>query len=72
MSINMADVDYGIDGGWLGIFDGVIVWVMNDGTMINRFEGEGTRREQRVAHYIRGLRGGMQVFDRAPHNDRSA
>lgn len=42
------DVDYAIDGGWYGIYDGVIVWVLTDGRRINRFRGEGSRREARV------------------------
>ncbi len=42
------DVDYAIDGGWDGIYDGVIVWVLTDGRRINRFRGEGSRREARV------------------------
>jgi hypothetical protein len=35
----MDDVAYGIDGGYEGIYDGVIVWVLNDGRRINRFAG---------------------------------
>lgn len=33
------DIAYGIDGGRVGIYDGVIVWVLKDGRHINRFAG---------------------------------
>ena len=36
----MDDVAYGIDGGYEGIYDGVIVWVLNDGRRINRWANE--------------------------------
>lgn len=42
------DVEYGIDGGYEGIYDGVIIWVLKDGRIINRFHGEGSRREARI------------------------
>lgn len=42
------DVDYAIDGGHEGIYDGVIVWVLTDGRQINRFRGSGDRREARI------------------------
>ncbi len=53
----MDDVAYGIDGGREGIYDGVIVWVLNDGRLINRFAGvEGMeRRAARVDDYISGV-----------------
>ena len=42
----------GIDGGALGIYDGVVVWVEPDGTLTNRFRGEGGRRERMTDEYI--------------------
>lgn len=46
------DISYGIDGGYERIYDGVIVWVLKDGRMINRFRGEGSRRERRIDELI--------------------
>lgn len=49
------DIDYGVCGCnmcGIGIYDGVIVWVLKDGTKVNRFAGEGSRREQRVDDFI--------------------
>ena len=42
------DVEYGIDGGYEGIYDGTIIWVLKDGRIINRFRGDGSRREARI------------------------
>lgn len=42
------DISYGIDGGYHRIYDGVIIWVLKDGRRINRFRGEGSRREQKI------------------------
>lgn len=52
------DIDYGIDGGYAGIYDGVIIWVLKDGTMVNRFAGAVGygNREQRIDEYIEQLR----------------
>ena len=36
----------------IGIYDGTIVWVLKDGTKVNRFRGEGSRREQRIDQFI--------------------
>jgi hypothetical protein len=38
-SLAYEDVEYGVDGEYFGIYDGVIAWKMKDGTLINRFEG---------------------------------
>jgi hypothetical protein len=35
-----------------GVYDGVCIWVLNDGRWINRFEGDGGRREQAIDRYI--------------------
>jgi len=48
----MEDVEFGVDGGYEGIYDGVIYWVMKDGRLINRFRGEGSRRERRINDLI--------------------
>lgn len=48
----MEDVEYGIDGGYEGIYDGVIAWVMKDGRVLNRFRGEGSRREALTEEFI--------------------
>lgn len=37
----------------IGIYDGIIVWVKKDGTKVNRFEGEGSYREDRVNQFIK-------------------
>ena len=49
-----GEVLYGIDGGFLQIYDGVIVWVMEDGRWVNRFEGEPgwEHVSEKVARYI--------------------
>lgn len=46
------DISYGIDGGYERIYDGVIVWVLKDGRLINRFRGEGSHREARIDLFI--------------------
>lgn len=35
----MEDVDYGWDGGYYGIYDGIIAWKLKDGTIRNRWSG---------------------------------
>lgn len=46
------DIDYGIE--IQGVYDGVAVWVLKDGTMVNRFAGEPgyERRATRIQDYI--------------------
>lgn len=46
------DIDYGIE--IQGVYDGVAVWVLKDGTMVNRFAGEPgyERRAARIQDYI--------------------
>lgn len=53
------DIAYGIDGGYEGIYDGVIVWVLKDGRRINRFAGvEGMeRRAARVDAWLANTEG---------------
>lgn len=49
------ELDYGVCGCnmcGVGIYDGIIVWVLKDGTKVNRFRGEGSHREQRVQDFI--------------------
>lgn len=49
------NIDYGVCGCHMcgiGIYDGIIVWVMKDGTRVNRFRGEGSNREQRTDRFI--------------------
>ena len=49
------EIDYGVCGCnmcGIGIYDGIIVGVKKDGTKVNRFRGEGSRREQRVDEFI--------------------
>lgn len=36
----------------IGIYDGAIVFVLKDGTKVNRFTGEGSNREQWVNRFI--------------------
>lgn len=48
MNIDLDQVDYAIDGDSYGIYDGVIIWVMKDGTMVNRFAGQ-PGQERRAA-----------------------
>lgn len=55
LKIDEADIDYGVCGCsmcGIGIYDGIIVWVLKDGTKVNRFRGEGSRCEQRVDQFI--------------------
>lgn len=50
-----SEIDYGVCGCHMcgiGISDGIIVWVLKDGTKVNRFRGEGSRREERVDEFI--------------------
>ena len=35
----LEDIVYGIDGGYYGIYDGIIAWKMTDGRLINRWSG---------------------------------
>ena len=35
----IEDIDYGFDGGYYGIYDGIIAWKMKDGTILNRWAG---------------------------------
>ena len=35
--LSFEDVVYGYDGGYYGIYDGVIAWKMRDGTILNRW-----------------------------------
>jgi hypothetical protein len=46
------DISYGIE--IPGVYDGVAVWVLKDGTMVNRFAGEAgyERRAARIQEYI--------------------
>ena len=46
------DIDYGIE--IRGVYDGVAVWVLKDGTMVNRFADEPgyERRAARIQEYI--------------------
>jgi len=50
--INMEDVELVIE--LLGVYDGWSVAVMKDGTRINRWRGEGSRREEVTDAYLRG------------------
>jgi len=55
LKIDEADIDYGVCGCsmcGIGIYDGIIVWVLKDGTKVNRFKGEESRREQWVDQFI--------------------
>ena len=38
-SLLIDDVEYGYDGGFYGIYDGIIAWKMKDGTIRNRWTG---------------------------------
>lgn len=49
-----TDVETGIE--IRGVYDGVCIWVLKDGRWINRWEGEGGRRERLTAEYIRANR----------------
>ena len=35
--LSIDDVEYGFDGGYYGIYDGIIAWKMKDGTIRNRW-----------------------------------
>ena len=50
-----SEIDYGVCGCsmcGIGVYDGIIVWVLKDGTKVNRFRGEGSYREERVNQFI--------------------
>lgn len=49
------DIEYGIDGGFYRIYDGVIIWVLKDGRYVNRFRGDGSRREAKIDELIEEL-----------------
>lgn len=55
---SLETIDYGIDGGSLGIYDGVIIWVLKDGTYVNRWFGVPgcERRSEAVEAVIEELR----------------
>lgn len=52
MRPNDEDIAYGIEIS--GVYDGVAVWVLKDGTMVNRFADEPgyERRAARIQEYI--------------------
>ena len=52
--VDVDQVEYGIDGSEAGIYDGIIAWVMKDGTVVNRWaEHPGyERRAARVDAYL--------------------
>lgn len=52
--VDMDQVAYGIDGSHEGIFDGVIAWVMKDGSIVNRWAGVTgcSRRAAAVDRYL--------------------
>lgn len=55
LDIDEGAIDYLVCGCsmcGIGIYDGWIVLVKTDGTKVNRFAGEGSRREQRVDQFI--------------------
>jgi len=54
MAVDMDQVAYGIDGSRAGIYDGVIAWVMKDGTIVNRWAGVpgAKRRAAAVDRYL--------------------
>jgi hypothetical protein len=60
------DVHFGIDGGYYRIYDGVIIWVLNDGRSINRFRGEGSSRERRIDELIDSLAAEPSLTTGAP------
>jgi len=35
----LEDIEFGWDGGYYGIYDGIIAWKMKDGSIINRWAG---------------------------------
>lgn len=41
-----------VDGGALGIYDGAIIYLLDDGSLVNRFEGEDSPRERRVQGFM--------------------
>jgi len=42
------------------IYDGVIAYVLNDGRVINRFKGEGSRRETRTDEFLSSYRAAVK------------
>lgn len=52
--VDLDQVVYGIDGSHEGIYDGIIAWVMKDGTTVNRWAGVPgyERRAARVEIYL--------------------
>ena len=55
LKIDEAEIDYVVCGCHMcgiGIYDGIIVYVLKDGTKVNRFRGEDSRREQRIDQFI--------------------
>lgn len=55
LSIDKNDIDHVVCGCsmcGIGIYDGIIVYVLKDGTRVNRFRGEDSRREQRIDQFI--------------------
>lgn len=52
MTIKEADIDYVIE--LRGVYDGWSVAVMKDGSRVNRWAGEGSRRERWTDAFLAG------------------
>lgn len=61
--VDMSHVSYGIDGSYYGIYDGVIVWVMKTGQLVNRWKGV-PGAERRAAAIDRIMPDLRRVVDR--------
>lgn len=55
---DMSQVEYGIDGSYYGIYDGVIVWVLKTGRLVNRWKGVpgAERRAEAIDRILPDLR----------------
>jgi len=57
-----TDERIGIDGGYYGIYDGVIIWLHPDGSVINVFAGEGSKREAATEKIVTAMRAFRDAF----------
>lgn len=49
----IEDIEFGWDGGYYGIYDGIIAWKLKDGRVVNRFSG--VPGYERRAEHIQAL-----------------
>lgn len=54
VEFDFEQVDHGIE--IQGVYDGICVWVMKDGSLVNRFTPDMGRRYEMTEDYIKGMK----------------